>query len=215
MLKICSTCKQEKSVSEFTKDKSKKDLLKINCINCCKEYFKKYHNKNKEKEKERAKKYNKEKRIIDKVSLKKYKAEYYQKNKVEIEKKKSEYRKLNKYVLNEKRNNNILSRLNTRIGNSIRYYLHKGGYKKECRTHEILGCSFEEFKSYLESKFDIWMSWDNYGKYNGEFNYGWDIDHIKPISSAKTKEEIIKLNHYTNLQPLCSYTNRYIKINNI
>ena len=51
------------------------------------------------------------------------------------------------------------------------------------------------------------MSWDNYGKYNGEFNYGWDIDHIKPISSAKTKEEIIKLNHYTNLRPLCSKEN--------
>ena len=38
-----------------------------------------------------------------------------------------------------------------------------------------------------------------------------DIDHIIPISTAKTEEEIIKLNHYSNLQPLCSYTNRVIK----
>ena len=59
------------------------------------------------------------------------------------------------------------------------------------------------------------MNFDNYGKYNGEFNFGWDIDHIIPTSSAKTEEEIIKLNHYTNLKPLCSKINRDIKRNNI
>ena len=47
--------------------------------------------------------------------------------------------------------------------------------------------------------------------YTGEINIGWDIDHIVPLSSAKTEEDLIKLNHYTNLQPLCSQTNRYIK----
>ena len=55
------------------------------------------------------------------------------------------------------------------------------------------------------------MTWENYGKYNGELNYGWDIDHIIPVSSAKNKEEILKINHYTNLQPLCSKINRDIK----
>jgi hypothetical protein len=55
------------------------------------------------------------------------------------------------------------------------------------------------------------MTWDNYGLYNGELNYGWDIDHIKPVSSAKTISELIGLNHYTNLQPLCSKVNRDIK----
>jgi hypothetical protein len=55
------------------------------------------------------------------------------------------------------------------------------------------------------------MTWDNYGLYNGELNYGWDVDHIIPLSSVKTEEELIKLNHYTNLQPLCSKINRYIK----
>jgi len=56
------------------------------------------------------------------------------------------------------------------------------------------------------------MSWDNHGLYNGEFNYGWDIDHIIPASS---EEEILRLNHYTNLQPLCSKINRDIKKNNL
>lgn len=77
----------------------------------------------------------------------------------------------------------------------------------------IVGCSADEFKTYLESKWEPWMSWNNYGLYNGNLDYGWDIDHTIPISSAKTPDEesVIALNHYTNLQPLCSYTNRIIK----
>lgn len=63
-----------------------------------------------------------------------------------------------------------------------------------------------------DSKFEPWMTWGNRGLYNGELNYGWDIDHIIP--SAETEEGVIKLNHYTNLQPLCSKVNRDIKKDN-
>ena len=57
------------------------------------------------------------------------------------------------------------------------------------------------------------MNWENYGLYiSKKLNYGWDIDHIIPLNVAKTEDEIIILNHYTNLQPLCSYTNRNIKM---
>ena len=77
----------------------------------------------------------------------------------------------------------------------------------------MLGCSFIEFKLYLESKFELWMTWENKGKYNGELNYGWDIDHIIPLSSANSEEELVKLNHFENLQPLCSKMNRDIKKN--
>lgn len=59
------------------------------------------------------------------------------------------------------------------------------------------------------------MNWDNYGKYNGELNHGWDIDHIIPISNAKTEEEVYILNHYSNLEPLCSKINRDIKIDKL
>lgn len=55
------------------------------------------------------------------------------------------------------------------------------------------------------------MNWNNYGLYNGEFNYGWDIDHIIPSSSAKCEKDAYKLSHYTNLQPLCSKINRDVK----
>lgn len=85
----------------------------------------------------------------------------------------------------------------------------------ETRTEEILGCKIEYFKEYLESKFEPWMTWENYGLYNGELNYGWDIDHVTPLSSANTIEDIYELNHYKNLQPLCSKVNRDIKSNSL
>ena len=75
----------------------------------------------------------------------------------------------------------------------------------------ILGCNSQTLKQHLESKFESWMNWDNYGKYNGCEHYGWDIDHIIPISSENTIDGIERLNHYSNLQPLCSYYNRNIK----
>ena len=55
------------------------------------------------------------------------------------------------------------------------------------------------------------MTWENRGLYNGTEGYGWDIDHIIPVSKATTEDDVIKLNHHTNLQPLCSYINRVVK----
>ena len=107
--------------------------------------------------------------------------------------------------------NDPLFRCKKSIMNLIRTSFKRKGLKKSNKTNQILGCTYEEFKVYLESKFLDWMNWDNHGKYNGEMNYGWDIDHIIPISTAKTEDDVIILNHYTNLQLLCSKINRDIK----
>lgn len=64
-----------------------------------------------------------------------------------------------------------------------------------------MGCSSEFLKEYLEKQFTEKMSWENHGF------YGWHIDHIVPLSSAKTEEEVYKLCHYTNLQPLWAEDN--------
>lgn len=93
------------------------------------------------------------------------------------------------------------------IGNSVR----NQGYIKTSKTYNILGCDFDTFIHHIRSQFESWMTLDNHGKYNGQFNYGWDIDHIIPLSSAKCEEDVIRLNHYSNLRPLCSKVNRDIK----
>jgi len=192
------------------------------------EYNKKWREENKEYKKVKDKEY----QILNSDKIKSNRRNLYLKNKeTELatakiwrennkehkKQKDKEYNSLNK----DKRNNRHNERMKTdnvyNLSHITRGLIQKsirsGGYTKKSKTYEILGCSFEDFKLYLESRFIHWMSWENRGLYNGELNYGWDIDHIIPISSAKTEEEIIKLNHYTNLQPLCSYTNRYIKKN--
>jgi hypothetical protein len=75
------------------------------------------------------------------------------------------------------------------------------GYKKGSKTENILGISFKDLKIYLENQFKNNMSWQNYGK------YGWHIDHIIPLSSANTEQELLCLCHYTNLQPLWAKDN--------
>ena len=122
-------------------------------------------------------------------------------------------RKTNTTYVRNRRKTDILYRLKDSVGSLIRDSFRKRIYNKNQRTTEIVGCNVADFKKYIESKFEPWMNWDNYGKYNGTSDYGWDIDHIVPISSARTVEDVIKLNHYTNLRPLCSYINRYVKRN--
>lgn len=104
-----------------------------------------------------------------------------------------------------------LYKLRRNISTLIRHSLKRQGLKKNSKTDLILGCSHKEFKQHIESLWESWMNWDNYGKYNGMLNYGWDLDHIKPISSGKSEQEYYALNHYSNYQPLCSKTNRDIK----
>lgn len=180
-----------------------------------KEYMNLYLNKNKEK----INKYNIGYYIKNKERISKYKVIYYMNNKEKIAKYKSDNReRINENSLKYyhlRVNNDDLYKLSVLIRNLIRISIKKNGYSKKSKTDEILGCSFSDFKFYLESKFDNWMTWSNQGLYNGELNYGWDIDHIVPLSSAKNEEEIMRLNHYTNLQPLCSFVNRVIKRDNM
>lgn len=134
--------------------------------------------------------------------------EYYRLNKEKIRIRKRKYEK-------NKKANDPLYKLNCRVRCLIIQSLLRNGYTKKSKTLEILGCTYMEFKVYLESKFEPWMNWENRGLYNGELNFGWDIDHIIPLDTATCEQDIIKLNHYTNLQPLCSKINRDIKRNKV
>lgn len=82
------------------------------------------------------------------------------------------------------------------------------GQKKNNSSLKLLGLNdWEEFAEHLSKQFynrsvtGEKMTFDNHGF------YGWHIDHIIPLSSAKTEEDIIKLCHHTNLQPLWAEDN--------
>lgn len=189
-----------------------------------------YQEKNKEKIKERKSKHHQENKArLNDISKKYYEEnkeeslqkakEYYQNNKDKcLVKTKKYYRENREKTLENKRiyyhkkiNSDPVFKLKKNIRNLISASINKKGYSKNSKTQKILDCTFEEFKIHLESKFENWMSWDNYGLYNGELNYGWDIDHIIPLCSVNSEEETIRINHFKNLQPLCSKINRDIK----
>jgi len=211
-MKVCIKCGLEKDLIDFVKTK-----------NSCKEYKKQYALKNIEKLKEKSRKYyslNKEyikdreqkKYNLDKEKKIKYQKEYSKKNIKKIKKYKSEYSKINRDKLrayknnyqNEKRKIDPITKLKNVISRLIRNSLKCKGFSKSKKSVEVLGCDVVFFKEYLESKFTKDMNWENYG-------IVWDIDHIIPLATAVNEGDIIKLNHYTNLQPLDSYINRYIK----
>ena len=232
-MKLCKCCNIEKSLDLFPIRISSKDGRRNKCKECTNLYIKGKNYKYETKlSKDEIRLYNKEYNTKNKETLLENKKRYYEENKekilgdrkinrnVEYQSNYSKfYRKQNieyfknyrtEYERNRKKSD-TLYKLISNIRSSIKYHLTKKEYLKDSKTEDILGCSFIEFKKYLESKFEPWMNWNNYGLYNGDLHQGWDIDHIIPISIAKTKEEIIKLNHYKNLQPLCSKINRDIK----
>ena len=117
--------------------------------------------------------------------------------KVEQKNKDNERRKLR---WKNKWENNELFAIKHRLRTLVRNSFRKKGYNRfESRTEEIVGISYNEFKVYMESKFVNGMSWENRGE--------WHIDHIIPLSAAKSQEELIALSHYTNLQPLWAMDN--------
>jgi hypothetical protein len=151
-------------------------------------YQKEYKIKNKAKIAEASKMYSEQ----NKEKIANYKKEHYLKNKEKIEK----YR-------NEWRNNRVkidsLFKLTNNTRTLIKQSFRRNGYSKNSKTFQILGCTFEEFKNYLQNKFTEGMNWNNIGH--------WHLDHIYPVSLAKDEEELIKLNHYTNFQPLWALDN--------
>lgn len=168
-----------------------------------KEYKRQYYLKNKDKFLE----YNK---IRSKTEKAKSSAKlYYENNKDVITEKHHAY-KLNRYK------NDPIFKLKSLVHKAIYKSLNNKGIIKSKRTQTILGCSIEEFKLHLESQFEPWMNWENQGGQSIHTpNTNWDIDHNIPISSAQTEEDILSLNHYTNLKPICSYYNRFVKRGNI
>ena len=228
--KTCSKCNITKELKEFNKHSGCYLGYNSKCKECISIYKKDNYIKNKEKILKRVKNYSSNNK--DNIS-KKFK-KYYLENKDTLKEKSNEhyvnnkeqklrYQKEYQTTHKKQRNTNIQKRMNYdvvfRLSCSIRKIIHAAfkynKFNKNNKTEEIIGCSFKELKVYLESKFEPWMCWNNKGLYNSEFNYGWDIDHIIPISTAKTTDDVIKLNHYTNLQPLCSKINRDIKRNKL
>jgi hypothetical protein len=234
-MKTCCICKVEKESFYFGKRSASKDELRSECKECRKIDHAKNrdirnkkslenHYKNRYERLQKMKLYQQSNRNLDGKILK-YSIirEHLKENEklctkcVEIKdmknfgKDNSKPDKLNSHCNGcrndyekDRINNNPLYKLTSSIRKRISQSLKNS---KDKKTEEILGCSLDEFRNYIESKLQEGMTLSNHGL--------WHLDHIIPISYAKNVEEIYKLNHHTNFQPLwanenLSKGNRYI-----
>ncbi len=220
-MKTCTKCNVEKELTEFANKKISKDGKTGTCKICISKRMKEYQLNNKlilslyrkehylkntdyiikrnqlyaKKNYEKTKEYRKFYSLNNKEKTK----EYNLKNKDKHNLRQREYIKKRKLI-------DPLFKLRKCISSSILNSFKRNGYSKNTKTFKYLGCTFEEFKLHIEKQFTKGMTWENQGK--------WHLDHIYPISLAKDEEDIIKLNHYTNFQPLWAKDN-LIKSNKI
>tara|TARA_E500000318_G_scaffold105178_1_gene111819 strand:+ start:502 stop:1335 length:834 start_codon:yes stop_codon:yes gene_type:complete len=161
-------------------------------------------------------------RELNKEDIAKKRADYYLKNIDTIKEKAKEYRKNNKEKIdtrikkwNEENKERVKEVRNAKIkrryandeefkirhilNSSIRKHLKKQKISKKSSGLEIIiGCTFNDLKKHIEKQFQDGMNWDNHGQ------FGWHIDHIKPVSKfdLRNKANQMKAYNFKNLQPL-------------
>ena len=192
----------KKSLRKYEKsDKGKKAIKKYRSKDKFKEYIKKYHQKPEVKE---AKKENRKK------WLKTEKGKEYLKKMFSPEKKaisNSKYRatqkgkEANRKGVKKAIKKNPIYRISMNVRNRLNEFLNLKRLTKKNKTFEMIGCTPAELKIYLEKKFEPGMTWWNHSP------KGWHIDHRIPLASAKNYEDIVRLMHYTNLQPMWATEN--------
>lgn len=172
-LKKCRACQEEKPLQQFKASKGCSGGHSRTCKACFSERYK-------EKSRKRAKL-----RYMENPEIFKERTKLYAKN--NPEKMKEIYRN---------RNNSPAFRARRNLRTRLKRILKTCGEKYDCSV----GCSTQQLKAYLESKFQQGMTWENYGVGKN----CWHIDHIKPLDlfDLTRKEERAAANNFTNLQPL-------------
>jgi hypothetical protein len=212
IIKQCNKCHISKNIEEFSKNKKTLDGLQPRCKLCHNKLNKQWRLNNPLYQKKWVKSHKKQKQNIDKQwylnNIQRHKdtcKKWRSSNLVYDKQSKKEWRIKNKKTINQNSTQEYHNNLNHKIIHSYRNRIRLALYnnQKSGHTLELLGCTIEELKQYLEPQFTEGMSWDNYGR------YGWHMDHIIPCSIFDMSDPIEQKQcfHYTNLQPLWAKDN--------
>jgi len=161
------------------------------------EQKKAYYEANKDKIGEQSKAY----REANKEKIKAYHKAYREANKEKLAEQKTAY-------ISQRKKSDPVFKLRRDYGASCRRAFRSISQKKNVKSLKLLDLkTWQQLAKHLSEQFydhpetGEEMTFDNHGF------YGWHIDHIIPLSTAKTEEDIIKLCHYTNLQPMWAEEN--------
>ena len=195
-LRVCYICKEEKDLELFSLRNSNSQVRMSRCKVC---------SNLRRRETRKHKMLHDEEFRKQRLEVRKQQGERFRKSKPketkvisqeEIERRK----KLRKEKRKERLQTDSMYKLKIRLRKSIRESFRRRGKRKDGhRTHSILGAEIHVVYEHFESLFVDGMSWENMGK--------WHIDHIIPLSTAITEEDVIRLCYYTNLQPLWAEDN--------
>jgi len=171
--KKCQVCQKSKDLEEFRRLTGLKNKFNKICRGCIAPARKRA-----EENKERLKEYQKQYRADHKEYFSEYRRAW-----------KAQNPELNLKYKNDAYQNDPDFKRRTLTRQRLRGLIAKG-FEFEME----IGCSFDVFKTHIESLWLPGMSWNNYGKTAG----CWSIDHKEPLNGNELKNP----NHYTNLQPL-------------
>lgn len=101
---------------------------------------------------------------------------------------------LNRKRQRERRKSDPLLAMQSRLSRLHRLALAQVGALKTSPTLEALGYTAKQLVTHIERQFPPGMGWHNMEM--------WQIDHIIPISQAKTEADVVALNQLTNLRPM-------------
>jgi hypothetical protein len=148
------------------------------------------------------------------------KPSYYERNKERIrarlaDKNSDAYKRQLEYCKRHREKDESKARKRKRYAVDVQYRLSRilrqrlydavkdHGVKEESAL-KLIGCSMNELKEYITSRFLEGMSWENYG------HRTWHIDHIRPVNTFNLTdpEQQKECFHYSNLRPLWAVDNQ-------
>lgn len=176
--KHCTVCGELLPYTRFYKDKNKRDGYCCECKTCSWRRSTAWQKANPEKLYTKQKRWNA--KNLDKLRAKNMR----------------HYHKVRKHRFKTEPLMRLIRSQRSRISNFI-----KKGLNKPSQTLQLIGCTKQELKIFLEGKFTAGMTWENYGT--------WHVDHIKPLAlfDLSDPEQVKVAFHFSNLQPMWAKDN--------
>lgn len=175
--KKCPVCQKQRDMEEFRRMTGLQNKFNKTCRTCIKPI--------------------KERNDAEKAAIKEKQKAYREANREKLNAYKVQWRQENRELVNKAtgdRLNRLYSEDPAFKARAISRIRMRNLISKAFEFDAEFGCSFEQFKIYIESKWIEGMSWSNYGKGKG----CWNIDHIRPLDGVNDEGK----SHYSNLQPL-------------